>query len=55
MSVAQPHLYAGHSHVNMGTSPSSVDLNHQEEILRMLGDNDFYIFMIWNKSFASTR
>ena len=26
----------GHSHVNMPTSPSSVDLNHQEEILNML-------------------
>ena len=50
------HIYMqGHSHVNMGTSPSSVDLNHQEEILEMLGDNDFYIFMIWNKSFASTN
>ena len=45
----------GHSHVNMGTSPSSVDLNHQEEILNMLGDEDFYIFMIWNKSFTSTN
>lgn len=45
----------GHSHVNMATSPSSVDLNHQEEILNMLGDDDFYIFMIWNKSFASTN
>ena len=43
----------GHSHVNMGVTPSSVDLNHQEEILNMLGDDDFYIFMIWNKSFAS--
>lgn len=43
----------GHSHVNMGTSPSSVDLNHQEEILNMLGDDDFYIFMIWNKSLTS--
>lgn len=43
----------GHSHVRMGPTPSSVDLNHQEEILQMLGDNDFYIFMIWNKSFAS--
>ena len=50
------HIYMqGHSHVNMGTSPSSVDLNHQEESLGMLGDNDFYIFMIWNKSFASTN
>ena len=43
----------GHSHVRMAPTPSSVDLNHQEEILQMLGDNDFYIFMIWNKSFAS--
>lgn len=42
----------GHSHVRMGPNPSSVDLNHQEEILNMLGDDDFYIFMIWNKSFA---
>lgn len=42
----------GHSHVNMAPNPSSVDLNHQEEILNMLGDEDFYIFMIWNKSFV---
>lgn len=41
----------GHSHVRMGTTPSGVDLNHQEEILQMMGDNDFYIFMIWNKMF----
>lgn len=48
------HLYMqGHSHVNMGVTPSSVDLNHQEEILNMLGDDDFYIFMIWNKSLSS--
>lgn len=45
----------GHSHVNMSTSPSSVDINHQEEILNMLGDDDFYIFMIWNKSFVATN
>lgn len=50
------HLFMqGHSHVNMGTSPSSVDLQHQEEILGMLGEDDFYIFMIWNKSFQSTN
>lgn len=48
------HMQA-HSHVNMATTPSSVDLNHQEEILNMLGDEDFYIFMIWNKSFNSTN
>lgn len=45
----------GHSHVNMSTTPSGVDLSHQEEILNMLGDADFYIFMIWNKSFSSTN
>ncbi len=44
-----------HSHVNMATNPSGVDLAHQEEILNMLGDEDFYIFMIWNKSFVSTN
>lgn len=48
----QTHMQ-GHSHVNMAPSPSSVDLNHQEEILEMMGEHDFYIFMIWNKSFAS--
>lgn len=48
------HLFMqGHSHVNMPPTPSSVDLNHQEGILEMLGEHDFYIFMIWNKSFAS--
>lgn len=39
----------GHSHVNMGVTPSSVDLTHQESILDQLSDNLFYIFMIWNK------
>ncbi len=48
------HLFMqGHSHVNMAPSPSSVDLNHQEEILEMMGEHDFYIFMIWNKSFSN--
>lgn len=40
----------GHSHVNMATNPSSVDLSHQEMILGQLDDDMFYIFMIWNKS-----
>lgn len=39
----------GHSHVNMGTSPSGVDTTHQEKILAQLDDDMFYIFMIWNK------
>lgn len=39
----------GHSHVNMGTSPSGVDTTHQEKILSQIRDDDYYIFMIWNK------
>lgn len=39
----------GHSHVNMGTAPSGVDITHQEKILDQLEDDMFYIFMIWNK------
>ena len=39
----------GHSHVKMSTSPSAVDLTHQEKILDQLDDNMFYIFLIWNK------
>ncbi len=43
----------GHSHVNMGTSPSLVDTTHQEKILEQLDDDMFYIFMIWNKKLES--
>lgn len=39
----------GHSHVNMGVSPSSVDEMHQTKILDQLKDDMFYIFLIWNK------
>lgn len=41
--------FHGHSHVNMGTSPSSVDTEHQKNVIEELGDDDFYIFMICNK------
>lgn len=41
--------FHGHSHVNMGTSPSGVDISLQESILAQLDDDMFYIFMIWNK------
>lgn len=41
----------GHSHVNMGVSPSGVDTTHQEKILQQISDDDFYIFMIWNKRY----
>ena len=40
----------GHSHVNMGVSPSGVDDKHRQQILDQLEKNMFYIFMIWNKS-----
>ena len=40
----------GHSHVNMGVSPSGVDNSHRAEILKQLEADMFYIFMIWNKS-----
>ena len=39
----------GHSHVNMGTTPSGVDNNHRQRILDQLEPDMFYIFMIWNK------
>ena len=40
----------GHSHVNMGVSPSGVDDKHRQQILDQLEKDMFYIFMIWNKS-----
>ena len=40
----------GHSHVNMPTSPSSVDLTQQGKILEQMRGDMFYVFMIWNKS-----
>lgn len=37
----------GHSHVNMGTTPSGVDTTYQDEMLANIVD--FYIFGIFNK------
>lgn len=39
----------GHSHVNMGVTPSGTDLALYSEYLSRLGDDDFYIFLIANK------
>lgn len=39
----------GHSHVNMGVTPSGTDVAHQKDILQMVGEDSFYIFMIYNK------
>lgn len=47
-------IMQGHSHVKMQTSPSSVDKTHQEEILKQLTDDMYYIFMIWNKRLEHT-
>lgn len=44
--------FQGHSHVNMATSPSATDMQHQEEILSQLGPEDFYVFAIYNKSLS---
>lgn len=52
--MANKLLMQGHSHVNMSTSPSVVDTNHQEQILAQLGGDNFYIFMIWNKRLENT-
>ena len=44
------HFYMqGHSHVDFAVSPSPTDLDHQKEILDMVRDNGFYVFVIWNK------
>ncbi len=39
----------GHSHVNMGVTPSSVDTSLYDRMIETLDDDMFYIFMIWNK------
>ena len=44
----------GHSHVEMGVTPSAVDLEHQGAILSQLNGESFYIFMIYNKKLNYT-
>ena len=46
--------FQGHSHVNMGVTPSGTDWALYKGILDQLNDDMFYIFMIWNKSGAKT-
>lgn len=41
--------FQGHSHVNMGVSPSSTDLDLYANMLTTLPDNGYYIFFIVNK------
>ena len=40
--------FHGHSHVNMGVTPSGVDTNYQETLIDSV--QDFYIFAIYNKA-----
>jgi hypothetical protein len=42
----------GHSHVNMGVSPSVVDDKHRQGLIDQLEGDMFYIFMIWNKALS---
>ncbi|MGN0578988.1 MAG: hypothetical protein ACI4J4_10240 [Ruminiclostridium sp.] len=42
--------FHGHSHVNMETTPSGVDVKSKETVLSCIREGQFYIFMIWNKS-----
>lgn len=41
--------FHGHSHVNMGTSPSSTDTNFYNGVIEQCRDDDFYVFFIINK------
>lgn len=40
--------FHGHSHVNMGVSPSSIDINYRTNLIKNM-PNSTYIFMIINK------
>ena len=42
--------FQGHSHVNFGVTPSGTDLQYYEDMLNVLPSDDYYIFMILNKS-----
>ena len=43
------HFHA-HSHVNMPTYPSPVDIDFQKATVQNTGGHGFYLFQIWNKS-----
>lgn len=44
--------FHGHSHVNMGVTPSGTDMKHRADQVEMVNSNSFYIFMITNKKCA---
>ena len=41
--------YHGHSHAQMPTSPSTVDVAHMQNLVSSLKEDEFYIFQIFNK------
>lgn len=41
--------FHGHSHVNMGTSPSPVDMEHRKQLIEQVPEDEFYVFIIINK------
>ena len=41
--------FQGHSHVDMGVTPSTIDTTNYDKILDQLDDGMFYIFAIFNK------
>ena len=41
--------YHGHSHVNMGVTPSQTDMTHRDGMLQSARDDGFWVFQIWNK------
>lgn len=44
--------FHGHSHVNMGVTPSATDTRDREDKIAMTRANSFYLFLITNKSCA---
>ena len=42
--------FQGHSHVNFAATPSGTDLSFYNDILQVLPNDDYYIFMILNKT-----
>ena len=41
--------FHGHSHVNMGVSPSTTDRAYRDEVIRNIPKEGYYIFLIANK------
>jgi len=44
--------FYGHSHVNMGTNPSNVDMRERTDLISQFGDTGYLIFGIFNKKGA---